>query len=233
MTYCISDIHGCYNEFEKLLSAVSFTDDDTLYILGDAVDRGYDSLKCLLRIMDAPNMHMLMGNHEKLMINGLKYDDKLDWFYNGGKKTLDELSNYNDDVKNKITEYLLELPYHFTYETETTKFLLVHAGIRVNPALAGEQLESIMAYQNLDDLIWIRESFINYPGLPGYTIIFGHTPTQYLRMADGSSPPVWHDETFGDKIAIDGGCVYGIANRGALNAICLDNMKKFTVYNKN
>ena len=40
MTYAISDIHGCYEEYIKLLEKIGFSEDDTLYILGDIFDRG-------------------------------------------------------------------------------------------------------------------------------------------------------------------------------------------------
>ena len=40
MTYAISDIHGCYEEYIKLLEKINFSEDDTLYILGDICDRG-------------------------------------------------------------------------------------------------------------------------------------------------------------------------------------------------
>lgn len=41
MHYVISDIHGCYNEYIKALKKVNFNDNDTLYVLGDCIDRGY------------------------------------------------------------------------------------------------------------------------------------------------------------------------------------------------
>lgn len=43
MHYVISDIHGCYNEYIKALKKVNFNDNDTLYVLGDCIDRGYAS----------------------------------------------------------------------------------------------------------------------------------------------------------------------------------------------
>ena len=68
MTYCISDIHGCYEEFLQLLAVIGFTDEDTLYVLGDVVDRGERSMDCLQYIMSKQNIHLLMGNHEQMML---------------------------------------------------------------------------------------------------------------------------------------------------------------------
>lgn len=36
--YVMSDIHGCYDEFIKMLELISFSDKDELYILGDVID---------------------------------------------------------------------------------------------------------------------------------------------------------------------------------------------------
>lgn len=35
MIYCMADIHGDYERYQKMLSEISFSDDDTLYIIGD------------------------------------------------------------------------------------------------------------------------------------------------------------------------------------------------------
>ena len=43
--YVLSDLHGHYNIFIKMLEKINFSDDDVLYILGDCCDRGPDSLK--------------------------------------------------------------------------------------------------------------------------------------------------------------------------------------------
>ena len=40
MNYVISDIHGCYEQYIKLLDKIHFSERDTLYLLGDLVDRG-------------------------------------------------------------------------------------------------------------------------------------------------------------------------------------------------
>jgi len=40
--YVLSDLHGHYNIFIKMLEKINFSDDDVLYILGDCCDRGPD-----------------------------------------------------------------------------------------------------------------------------------------------------------------------------------------------
>lgn len=38
--YVMSDIHGEADRFHAMLEKIHFSDDDTLYILGDVIDRG-------------------------------------------------------------------------------------------------------------------------------------------------------------------------------------------------
>ena len=60
MIYAVSDIHGCYDKFLGLLDLIKFSDDDTMYILGDMVDRGKDGIKLLFDLMDRKNIDVLM-----------------------------------------------------------------------------------------------------------------------------------------------------------------------------
>ena len=50
-TYVISDIHGEYDMFMDLLEKISLQDSDTLYILGDILDRGPHPVKTLRKLM--------------------------------------------------------------------------------------------------------------------------------------------------------------------------------------
>lgn len=65
MTYIISDIHGNYDKFHKLLYKIKFSDADTLYINGDIIDRGPNPIKLLLEVMQSQNMIFILGNHEE------------------------------------------------------------------------------------------------------------------------------------------------------------------------
>ena len=65
-TYVFGDIHGCYNEFQKMLDRIGFSDDDRLILAGDYVDRGPDSLKMLHWLENCPkNVTPIRGNHDE------------------------------------------------------------------------------------------------------------------------------------------------------------------------
>ena len=67
MTYVLSDIHGNLRRFESIMKQIDLQSDDTMYVLGDVVDRYPDGIKILRRIMKMPNAKMLMGNHSDLV----------------------------------------------------------------------------------------------------------------------------------------------------------------------
>lgn len=50
MIYCMSDIHGELDRFKAMLDLINFSSDDTLYIIGDVIDRhpgGVEILKII------------------------------------------------------------------------------------------------------------------------------------------------------------------------------------------
>lgn len=51
MVYVMSDIHGCYDKYIRLLHQIELGKNDTLYVIGDIVDRGNDGIKILWDMM--------------------------------------------------------------------------------------------------------------------------------------------------------------------------------------
>ena len=71
MTYVLSDIHGNLRRFESIMAQINLQPDDTLYVLGDVIDRYPDGIKILRQIMQMPNAKMLIGNHEYMMLKAI------------------------------------------------------------------------------------------------------------------------------------------------------------------
>ncbi len=64
-TYVISDIHGCFDEFQEMLSKISLSDDDRLILAGDYIDRGPKSREMLQWLEKCPkNVVPIKGNHD-------------------------------------------------------------------------------------------------------------------------------------------------------------------------
>lgn len=72
-TYVISDVHGEYQRLMKLLKKINFNDYDTLYLLGDMIDRGNQGLKIFQFAIKHKNVVTLMGNHEYMAIQPLNW----------------------------------------------------------------------------------------------------------------------------------------------------------------
>ena len=72
MAYIIADIHGCYDEYKDLIEKLSITNKDSVYILGDAIDRGENPIRVLKDIMNRSNFTYILGNHDLMMIHVLR-----------------------------------------------------------------------------------------------------------------------------------------------------------------
>jgi len=238
MKYAISDIHGMFDKFLLLLEKINFSDNDELYIIGDVIDRGDKPIETLEYIMNKPNMHLLMGNHEYWMLcwhdaylqrKMYPYElieAKQVWMQNGGNITLKQFQKLPREKQISIIKFLRKCPYYLIID----KYILCHAGIRITEKFENKSVEEILKHQSADDLLNIRSEFYNNKALENYTIIFGHTPTEFIsekRNEILETPmAIWYDKTFNDKICIDCGAVYE-ADGGRPACLRLEDLKEF------
>ena len=129
--YCMSDIHGELDKFERMLDLIHFSDEDHLYILGDVIDRGALGVDILRRIMEESNMTMLLGNHEQMCLSTLGTHNEFGardlWRMNGGSSTYRELLYHRThQERNEILHFLSDLPDHLELTVGEQKFHLVH-----------------------------------------------------------------------------------------------------------
>ena len=76
--YVTSDAHGHVRALDEALSKISLTSDDTLYVLGDMIDRGPDPVGVIKLVRSLPNARVLKGNHEQIMLDAIIGQDPLD-----------------------------------------------------------------------------------------------------------------------------------------------------------
>jgi len=200
LRYAISDIHGCSKTFLALLNQLPFNPaNDTLYLLGDYIDRGPDSKGVLDIIMQLSNTVCHKGNHEDMALRAIAGEEGNYagcWLANGGMKTLE---SFNHKIEDKYINFMNSLKMI----TELDDFYLCHAGIGFDPMKSSE-----------DRLLWDRDCLVDSSKIGGRRLICGHTPTALTEIEDS----IW-----ADKVVIDGGCVFG----GNLVALRLDDMKLF------
>lgn len=235
MTFVFSDVHGCFDQYRAMLEKMRLQDTDTLYVLGDVIDRGPDGVKILRDMMVRPNVAPILGNHEltaaiclpwlleEITDRSIAAMDETrigalnDWLLNGGETTLRELGKLTREERGAVLDYLREMDLYAEVEAGGQSFVLIHAGLdHFSP---GKPLEE---YELTDFLFGRSRPAGDY--YPDRIVVFGHTPTRLLRQ--------WAEQTpedgifrYGNQIAIDCGCACG----GRLGGLCLETMEEFYV----
>jgi len=232
MIYVMSDIHGMYDKYMKMLDLIKLTENDTLYVIGDVIDRGSGSMKILQDMMKKPNIIGIFGNHELMCVECLKWLTKeittesvkslegielmslSDWLNNGAIHTIQEFRQLNKKEQNDIIDYLLEFTAYEEITVNDKDYLLVHAG------LGGFRKDKSLEDYDVNDFVWERPNWeIPYYDDPNKFVIVGHTPTPLIS----GKPQIFYQNNF---IAIDCGACF---TNGRLACLCLTTMQEFYV----
>lgn len=222
--YVISDIHGEAERFHAMLAKIRFSEEDTLYILGDVIDRGPDGIQLLLEIIDTPNMVMLLGNHEYMMLacfrSGATALEISRWDRNGNTPTKSAWRELTPQERGDILFFLRSLPGHLELTVNGKDYYLVHG-------FPGESVH---------DEVWLRPTIETPNPILGRELIVGHTPVLSLlkpreeRLAyllemenRGEHFQIFRAAGFTD---IDCGCGHGYA-AGRLACLRLEDNAEF------
>lgn len=227
MHYIMSDCHDRYDLFLEMLEKIQFSGEDQLWFLGDAIDRGNgDGIKILQHIRNAPNIHMLLGNHEYMMLRTLATgaaDVAGNWFRNGGKGTLNAFGKLSPEEQTELVCWLEALPTDARVEVNGRKFYLVHGW-------PGDCLR---------DTVWGRpRSGDEKNPVSDCTLIVGHTPVYILACGtrgwdgyilymsrQGLPLRIFHGKEF---IDVDCGCGHDFPCC-RLSCLRLEDMEEFYV----
>lgn len=224
MTYAVSDLHGCYDKFINLLKKINFSDSDTLYILGDVVDRGNDGIKLLLYLNECKNIITLRGNHDYkayCLLKGLasSYDkikikafkrDAVVWLCDGGKPTYESFMKLNDKEKETVLKFLNSMSVYEETDIGGNSFFLSHTVPEKEKMLDFDSCK-------MHDFI-LGEPDYEEVYFPDKFIVTGHTPTSFIDKE--SKGKIWRKN---NHFAIDCGAVFG----NPLGCICLDTLEEF------
>ena len=223
MIYVMSDIHGCYDEYIKMLELINFNDNDTLYIIGDICDRGNNPMKILFHMLEHENIIPIFGNHdaEAYPFLTLEYDGLINendrrflwWMSQGGKTTLDDFRKLTKKEQETVLNYIEEFRHYVEINVNGIDYLIVHGGLK-----DFEPNKPLDEYR-LHDLVWERPDY-NKVYFKDKYIISGHTPTHHIDQ-DMRGKIINKN----NHICIDCGCVFG--NR--LSCLCINTMEEFYV----
>jgi serine/threonine protein phosphatase 1 len=214
-----------------LLDEIKLKETDTLYILGDVLDRGPHPIQTLIKLMEMPNAICMVGNHELMALECLEFlqkditdisleelDDKMvenivTWQYNGAKTTIDEFCKLDKNMRKNVIDYIKDFLIYEELTVGERDYLLVHAG------LGNFAPEKEMEDYSLYELVWKRANY-EEKYFDDIYVVTGHTPTQ---MIDQNPKPGFIYRK-NNHIAIDCGAHYP---GGRLAAICLDTGEEF------
>ena len=191
--YAVGDIHGRCDLLQQLHERIAADSAESppaarrIVYLGDYCDRGLETRQVIDLLLDSPlagfeAVH-LKGNHEEFMLRFLE-DTKVGpgWIANGGGGTLysygvrtpkngsdtERLAGLQQQFRDNLPERHLAFLRGLQRWHIEGDYLFVHAGIR--PGIALEE-------QSDDDILWIREEFLDDERDHGRVVVHGHTIT--------------------------------------------------------
>lgn len=212
-TYIVSDIHGNLKALCALLKRVDFHYDgsDQLYILGDYVDWGPNSIETLIfcmKLSREPFVKCLMGNHDLMFYNQILRSDcgkinnnDLNWLYNNrGFATWEQFLELTEEEQLEVRDWLGSLDYSAEVSMNGKWYLLGHAG----PFLPEEEdsIEPSELERKQFEAVWFRITGPNSDPLrqlKKYTksiweprnyskFICGHSITYHYKRFEGNDP---------------------------------------------
>ncbi len=151
--YLIGDVQGCDIALQRLLEGISFSPSrDTLYLLGDLVNRGPDSAGVLRRLMGlGASVQCVLGNHDLHLLaiaNGARQPHR--------KDTLGHVLDAPD--RSAMLDWLRWQRMAILENIAGNTVLMVHAGVLpawtgTNTIALATEVESILRGPNMGDFL--------------------------------------------------------------------------------
>ena len=194
--FVISDIHGQYDLFLKMIKKIGLKREDLMIIAGDICDRGEKSyeiyMKCMKMIKLGYNLKFILGNHEDMLLEDLendyplRYETEFSIYRNSkyfNKKSMKEWyeENFFKEIK-WLVKWLKNCPLIISGNEN----IFVHAGL---------DLQTDVEKQERETVLWTREEFwLNEESMleeyRSKNIYFGHTPNINGRISE-KTDKIW------------------------------------------
>jgi serine/threonine protein phosphatase 1 len=225
--YAIGDVHGCFDQLRELVERIGEDNakrDDSLkpfiIFMGDMVDRGHQSAQVIefvfQLVKDNSNVLALRGNHEQVLcdIAGGSTEEIAGWLRMGGRRTLrsygidpdwalENQSELASALTNAMASDHLNWLRQLPLTARSGDYFFCHAGVK--PGLS-------LARQRREDLLWIRDEFLDSTADHGAIIVHGHNIVPEVRIER-------------NQIAVDTGAY----KTGRLSAVMLERDQTATL----
>ena len=148
MIYVIGDIHGNKDKYDEILAKLSPADTDAVFVLGDVIDVGDNSIEILQDMMYRANIYPVLGEHEymakkllplimqaktldeaKAMLSGENAEMLDKWLAMKSEKTVSDFLKLGDEDKESIIDYLSEFQAYEEVQAGGKTFVLAHGYI--------------------------------------------------------------------------------------------------------
>ena len=187
--FVMSDIHGQYDLFLKMLDRMELKREDLLVIIGDICDRGKKSyeiyMKCMKMIKLGYNLKFILGNHEDMLLEDLendypiRYETEYSVFRNSKYFENKDMKDWHEENFLEEIEWLVKWLKNCPLIISGNENIFVHAGL---------DLKKVLEKQEKETVLWTREEFwlmenVELEEYKGKNIYFGHTPNINGRIS--------------------------------------------------
>ena len=187
--FVMSDIHGQYDLFLKMLDRINLKREDLLVIIGDICDRGKKSyeiyMKCMKMRKLGYNLKFILGNHEDMLLEDLendysiRYETEYSVFRNSKYFENKDMKDWHEENFLEEIEWLVKWLKNCPLVISGNENIFVHAGLDLNKGLEKQEKETVL---------WTREEFwlmenVELEEYKGKNIYFGHTPNINGRIS--------------------------------------------------
>ncbi|SDN10639.1 Diadenosine tetraphosphatase ApaH/serine/threonine protein phosphatase, PP2A family [Allokutzneria albata] len=211
----IGDVHGCQEELLALLDALRYElvrdakgrpvdaahrDGRKAVFVGDLVDRGPDTpgvLRLAMGMVDSGNALVVCGNHDLKLARALR-GDKVSARH-GLAESLDQLAKQSEGFRERVLEFLLDLPVHLVLDDGG--LVIAHAGLpeRLHGVESG-RAKAFALYGDTTGETDANGLPVRLPWAEKYrgaaTVLYGHTPVAEAKWVNNA-------------MCLDTGCVFG------------------------
>ena len=168
-TYVIGDVHGCFDQFIRLVKKIDYdSKKDQIILTGDLVNRGPKSLDVLNYCMADKNITTVLGNHDLYLLYLIRINQG-----KGKLKKIVEAANNKQIFEWLITRPLLIQAFN---QSTNNKFIITHAGI--------PEIWSLEKAQDLADEV--SQALTNHP-------------SRMLKAMWGDDPKSWRESLTGNE----------------------------------
>lgn len=231
MVYLMSDIHGDYHTYKKILRKINFTQADQMYILGDVMDKGKENLRLFTSVCKKDNVTLMKGNHEYLCERYL--DGSIGgnlWDACGGRETRLEVDRLTEKEKAELLYELKQLPIYKIVIVNGKEYFLTHSGLNADYVIKDTQSNVVKMEASVQKAVkedqerYLFSDDLHY--IPAgmkfdLQIVVGHYPT--LSLADWERPQIYRCRRY---ICIDTGNERR-QDGGRLACLRLEDSKEF------